>query len=195
MIVWISRNSVLFLIVYIQHLCTYIHKAMIKFICLLLFLVFLISCASRKKTDSHLSASSVLDTNLSVTGRSADNLWRTDWSRFFESEDMDIYIRKYDTSAKPDSAGNYPLKEEERIRSNRNTRKEQQTAAGESKQEDTGIKYTAVSHTDIAADQSEESAVETESLFNLNWLWLLIVPCIVLLIIYRSKILKFILNK
>ncbi|MFC4673446.1 hypothetical protein [Dysgonomonas termitidis] len=163
---------------------------MVRIICLLFFFIFLSSCASRKKKDSHLSVSSASGASLSVTGRSADSLWHADWSRFFESEDTDIYIRKYDTAAKPDSAGNYPLQEEKNIRSRRNAQKEQQTAAGESKREDTRTDYTAASLTDITADQKEESATETASLFNLNWLWFIIIPAVGIFIIK-----KFILKK
>ena len=163
---------------------------MVKYICILLFSVFVFSCASQKKSHKHLSASSISDIDLNIKKEINSGLSQIDWSKFFESEDMEIYIRRYDTTAKPDSTGGYPLKEEETRKSKRNTEKEQQTTTDETKQENTETNYNADNQIKIEQTEKEESSTEVGSPFNLNWLWLLIIPAIGFFI-YK----KFILNK
>ena len=162
---------------------------MVKYICILLFSVFIFSCASQKKFDKHLSASSISDIDLNIKKEINSGLSQIDWSKFFESEDMEIYIRRYDTSAKPDSTGNYPLKEEETRKSKRNTEKEQQTTTDETKQENTETNYKADNQIKIEQIEKKESSTDIGSPFNLNWLWLLIIPAIGFFI-YKKFILK-----
>lgn len=161
---------------------------MVKYICILLFSVFF-SCASQKKSDEHLSASSISDIDLNIKQEINSGLSQVDWSKFFEYEDMEIYIRRYDTTAKPDSTGNYPLKEEENRKSKRNTEKEQQTTTDETKQENTEIEYDANNQIKIEQTKKKESSTEAGSPFNLNWLWLLIIPAIGFFI-YKKFIMK-----
>lgn len=162
---------------------------MVKYICILLFFTFAFSCASHKNTEKHLSASSTSNTNWSKKEDLQIGLSQIDWSKFFESEDLEIYIRRYDTSAKPDSTGNYPLKEEETRKSKRNTEKEQQTTTDETKQDNSETNYKSDNQTKIDQTEKKESSTEVGSPFNLNWLWLLIIPAIGFFI-YKKFILK-----
>lgn len=162
---------------------------MVKYICILLFSVFIFSCASQKKSDKHLSASSISDIDLNIKKEMNSGLSQIDWSKFFESEDIEIYIRRYDTTAKADSTGNYPLKEEETRKSKRNTEKEQQTTTDATKQENSETNYKADNQTKIEQTEKKESSTEVGSPFNLNWLWLLIIPTIGFFI-YKKFILK-----
>jgi hypothetical protein len=118
-----------------------------------------------------------------------------DWNKVFDKQDLDISIREYDTTVKPDSAGNYPLKREENIKQRRSTESEQQASTETSVQENVDNNYTAGNRTNIDESENKDSSVSAGSLFNLNWLWLLIIPAGVLLVIHRSKILNFILKK
>lgn len=155
----------------------------------MLFSVFVFSCASQKKSDKHLSTSSISDIDLNIKKEINSGLSQIDWSKFFESEDMEIYIRRYDTTAKPDSTGSYPLKEEETRKSKRNTEKEQQTTTDETKQENTETNYNADNQIKIEQTEKKESSTEVGSPLNLNWLWLLIIPAIGFFI-YKKFILK-----
>lgn len=162
---------------------------MVKNLYIFLLVVFSFSCVSQKKSDKHLSASSVSDIDLNIKKEVNTNLYQKDWSKLFESEDMEIYIRRYDTSASPDSTGNYPLKEEETRKSKRNSEKEQQTTTDETKQENSETNYKADNQSKIEQIEKKETSTEVGSPFNLNWLWFLIIPAIGFFI-YKKIILK-----
>ncbi|WP_280672979.1 MULTISPECIES: hypothetical protein [unclassified Dysgonomonas] len=112
---------------------------------------------------------------------------RIDWSKVISSIDMDIYIRRYDMTAQPDSAGNYPLKEEESIKGKYDSQAEQQTASNQSKHENSDTNYSARLQNNIEASQISDSSLGTGSVFNLNWLWLFIVPVVIFLFIKKVK--------
>lgn len=134
-------------------------------------------------------ASSISDIDLNIKKEINSGLSQIDWSKFFESEDMEIYIRRYDTSAKSDSTGNYPLKEEETRKSKRNTEKEQQTTTDETKQKNSETNFNADNQIKIDQTEKKESSTDVGSAFNLNWLWFLIIPAIGFFI-YKKFILK-----
>lgn len=168
---------------------------MTRFSCVLLFIVFLVSCACRNSSNRSLSASSASGVDWNVNKTVNAGVSQTDRSKVFDMQDLDISIREYDTAAKPDSAGNYPLKREENIKQRRRTENEQQASTEKSIQGNIESNYTAGNQTNIEESENEDSSVSAGSLFNLNWLWLLIIPAGIFLFIHRSKILKFILKK
>jgi len=149
---------------------------MVRFIGILLFLVLFISCASRKKSDKHISASSISGIDLNINKAKDNSLHQFDWSIVRDNIDLDINIKDYDTSANPDSVGNYPLKSETNIKSKRKTETEQQKVTEESKKENANTHYTANNQTVTEETEHIESSTEAKSPFNLNWLWLLIIP-------------------
>lgn len=161
----------------------------------MLLSIFLISCASRNNSSRNLSASSVSGIDWNVNKTVNTGISQIDWNKVFDKQDLDISIREYDTTVKPDSAGNYPLKREENIKQRRSTESEQQASTETSVQENVDNNYTAGNRTNIDESENKDSSVSAGSLFNLNWLWLLIIPAGVLLVIHRSKILNFILKK
>lgn len=168
---------------------------MVKLLYVLFLIVFLVSCACRNSSSRNLSASSASGVDWSLNKTVNAGVSQTDWSKVFEMQDLDINLREYDTSAKPDSAGNYPLKREGNIKYGRRTENEQQASTEKSMQENLESNYTASNQTNIEESENKDSSVSTGSLFNLNWLWLLIIPAGIFLFIHRSKILKFILKK
>lgn len=100
-------------------------------------------CATQRKTDKIIVSSedSKIDENI-ISEKKTLLTW-SDLLSFRESEDIEINIKKYDTTAKPDSTGRFPLIEEQTLKSNRNTQKEQ-IVSGEKKTESnlTKIKRT-----------------------------------------------------
>lgn len=162
---------------------------MVKYICILLFSIFFFSCASQKKSDKHLYATSISDIDVNIQKEINSGLSLIDWSKFFESEDTEIYIRRYDTTAKPDSTGKFPLKEEEVRKSIRNTGKEQQTTTDETKQVNLITNYKADNQIKIEQAEKDELFVKVGSAFNMKWLFLLIIPTIGFFI-YKKVILK-----
>lgn len=91
-----------------------------------------LGCATQRKSDKTIVSSedSKIDENITLEKKSL--LTWSDLLSFRESEDIEINIKKYDTTAKPDSTGKYPLMEEQTLKSNRNTQKEQ-ISSGEKK--------------------------------------------------------------
>ncbi|MDR2004387.1 MAG: hypothetical protein LBQ74_15265 [Prevotella sp.] len=168
---------------------------MIKFSYVLLLIVLIVSCASRNSSNRNLSASSVSGVDWNVNKTVNAGVSQIDWSKVFDMQDLDISIREYDTTAKPDSAGNYPLKREENIKQRRETENERQVSTDKSLQGNIENNYTAGNQTNIDESENKDSDISAGSLFNLNWLWLLIIPAGIFLFIHRSKILKFILKK
>lgn len=168
---------------------------MVKLPYVLLLIVFLVSCACRNSSNRNLSASSASGVDWNVNKTVNAGVSQVDRNKVFDMQDLDISIREYDTTANPDSAGNYPLKREENIKQRRRTENEQQASTEASVQGNIESNYTAGNQTHIDESENKDSSVSAGSLFNLNWLWLLIIPAGIFLFIHRSKILKFILKK
>lgn len=148
---------------------------MVKYAYLFLLVLIVASCASQKKTDKHTLASSSLESMEIMYKKSSDNLSEFDWSMLHEFENLEINIKRYDTQAKPDSLGNYPLKEEETRKSRKKTRKEEQKQKEEQKEENEDSQLQSTDYNDFQATENTQSSTDVGSPFNLNWLWLLIV--------------------
>lgn len=148
-------------------------KQMIRFFILFLFSSLFLSCASHKSNESHLDYQQEIkqvETSNKLIESSANQI---DWSLVYALEDIEINIKRYDTSALPDAKGNYPLKEEQ------NLKKQKETQATNSSEQKLDIKTEESKKEDkkevlnIINDELNTSNQEVGYSFSFGYLWII----------------------
>lgn len=138
----------------------------------ILFFAFLfLGCAAKKKTDKSMVAysESFIDENIDSKKKTLSS-WN-DLFSFSESENIVINIKRYDTTAKPDSVGMYPLKEEQTISSTRNT-EAKQTLTGEQKEKAQQTKKKRTQEKSKSNERLKTGySVDVAGGNNIVWLW------------------------
>ncbi len=134
--------------------------------------ILLSSCAARKKVEKERVNDIVTMTKETVVSQSDSTVKSVSEEHTEETVTTDIYIRQYDTSLPPDTAGNYPLKEEQFITTVKNkdtkAKKEVKKAASENVASET--ESTTEDHSTEKTDT--DTSVEVAGGNRIVWLYI-----------------------